>query len=153
VGCQQASWSEDDNSPLIISSAQSGTITLAGQYDTVLVKIVEGSSSLVGAFDLQINGDTGANYEYVTVGGTETTGASAIELAGDWGHSVGQVITMSGEWGAEWSCNTGVQRARSNRSLAGNNSSVTSPLDSITIKDDGSKSGSLTARVYGVTSQ
>jgi len=138
---------EDDNSPLTISSAISGSITLSDTYEVVYLIQTEGSGN-AGVYEMQVNGDTGTNYDYELNDGTETSGASAIP-AGVWSQCVGNTFTLSGSWSGGWSLGVR-QQSIANVAVSAQNSNITSPLTSITIQDDGGENASATFRVLGV---
>lgn len=72
-------WVEDGNSPATASAANSVSITLASSYDEVMVFATAVDQSGTDAdVNMQVNGDTGANYRFVDQGGTRTTGASSF---------------------------------------------------------------------------
>jgi len=141
-----AKWTEDANSPLFINGSTSGTITLDGEYDAVQL-IMTGGTGNTEVLDMQINGDTGANYDYLDNGDNTTSGATAWEGVSISARSVGQIITLSGRFG-EMTMGTSVHAFASGRTVGGRNTNVNSPLESITIKSGSSFTSEFT--VFGL---
>lgn len=131
-------FKEDDNSPLEILGESSGTITLADEYDAVKMIMTGTDSGPTELLDMQINGDTGSNYEYVDNGDNTTSGATSWEGVAISNRSVGQHITLSGSWGNAVTFGTSVHGQSGGRTIGGRNNSVPSPLNSITIKSSSS---------------
>ena len=149
VASQQSElhWTEDPNSPLTISGSNSGSITLSNTYDEVLLIIKSGSGNQWVA--TRCNGDTGTNYRYVDVSGTVTTGASEINKIISPGVAAGQIVTLTGSWSERFGLSTANHWVGSGSAVAGNNTGVTSPLDSLTFVDIGGGTFDLTIEVYG----
>lgn len=146
-------WTEDANSPLTVSASSTGTITLSGQYPTVKCIIESDTSATAGSdIDLQINGDTGANYATRLWSGNSSAD-SFVKAAFRTGFGAGTEIIMSGEWGTNWSCGFmgGGDAGINGKAIAGSNTNVTSPLDSITLMDDAANNFSVTMSVYGLS--
>jgi hypothetical protein len=66
-------YEEDDNSPLTASGTSSASVSLSKSYDQV---ILMSSFDVVGYNELQVNGDTGSNYERVNLDGTSSSGVT-----------------------------------------------------------------------------
>lgn len=146
-------WTEDANSPLTVSASSSGTITLSGQYPTVKCIIESDTSATAGRdIDLQINGDTGANYATRLWSGSSSADLF-VKAAFRTGFAAGTEIIMSGEWGTNWSCGFmgGGDAGINGKAIAGSNTNVTSPLNSITLMDDAANNFSVTMSVYGLS--
>lgn len=146
---------EDNNSPLTGSGSATYTINLADQWDQVKVEIEDLTNTSGGATTaiLQVDGDTGTNYDHSNYGGGSSTGASNIPLTdGTFADTfvIEGDIVMSGAWDNAWSCRLDLFFEDNNDRQAehGANASVTSPLDSITIGVSGT-SCDLDARVFG----
>lgn len=141
-------WEEDDNSPLIINSETGDSISLAKNYDIVKVLVV--SSGAAVDVDMQVNGDTGSNYDFVLEDGT--TGATGTEwpdiLKAD--IAAGSTITLTGNNADAIGMQVeSVNMFRSSRTSHGTNLNVSTPLDSIRLFSADSSTFSLTAHVYG----
>lgn len=141
-------WKEDGNSPLSISSASSGSITLASSWDAIMCIVTSTGGS--GVIDMRANGDTGANYDYVDLGGTATSGASQWDRVMDIDKASGQTIHLAGKWPSRASIHTNYQGSTTSGMAAGGNSNVTSPLDSITLLHSAGSNFSVTMRVFGI---
>lgn len=142
-------WEEDDNSPLIISGTNTGTITLAGEYDEVKCRVT--STGGAGKFvAMRVNGDTGGNYTEIDLTGAQNTGQSQLSNVLYTGAARGQVIEMTGSWTEDFGVNTGILSAASTSGVqVGENTAVTSPLDSITFFQEGANNIELTVEVFG----
>jgi len=76
-------WTEDPNSPLTVSNAQSGTITLSQTYTHLrLIGFVQNSGNIADFIQLRANGET-SDYVVRTDTGTRVTGLSGARLAAD----------------------------------------------------------------------
>lgn len=142
-------WTEDGNSPLSISGATSGSITLASSYKAVKVIVVDTGQNNE-AMGMRVNGDTGANYDYVALDGTLTTGASQFDGVVTTQETDGQVMQLAGDWGANFNAFFGQPSTNNSRALSGENANITSPLDSIELRGAASNVD-VTARVYGLS--
>lgn len=144
-------WTEDANSPLTISSTDTGTITLASNYPLIQLVCTGDSSSTTGtAVQLRVNGVT-SGYETVLTNGNPFTEGFARQL---WwsGSGVGARTTFAGQFTVDWG---GANEAPTLQSTYGHtadsfgNPSVTSPINSITLFNNSANNFSATARVYG----
>lgn len=71
-------WTEDGNSPFTVTGANSISGTLASDYDQVLLALKSTDTNGNGNnVSMQVNGDTGSNYDNFDVTGAETSGASS----------------------------------------------------------------------------
>lgn len=139
-------WVEDANSPFTGSGADTHTYTVAGNHDKLLV-MVDCEATTNGRY-IQVNGDTGTNYNYVDNSNTTTTGAtrwnlgSFLDLAkvtafefSEIGVGIGlSVIDASGYAG---------------NLISGRNQNVTSPITQFTVSEGGGTTFDITAKVYG----
>lgn len=150
-------WDEDGNSPLDASGAQSHTYNLTGEYDMVLV-VIENFQNTSGGnqrLKARLNGDNGANYDFVTASGNVYTDSTQFGLLdaslADGNHVNGQLV-INGRWSK--SCGFGFTGGGTDgiRTVldTGVNKDITSPLDSITFYGSNGNV-SVTAHVYGVT--
>lgn len=138
-------WEEDANSPITVSNAQSGSITLNGTYDVVKVVVVDGDSG--GFVHGRVNGDSGSNYNYVDVSGNQTNSDTEWGLLYDNG-SPGAVFYISGRWTDRCGFVGAQNGSSTTMAFGGNNSNVTSPLDSIELRN--TVNMNTTAHVFGV---
>jgi len=140
-------WAEDDNSPLTISNSSTGQITLNDTYDWVTC-FVQDSSDNGTPISVRVNGDSGSNYFYRETDGSSTANASEWpQVANDSGFS-GQRLSIAGRWSGD--CGLFNQPlVDSSRVISGNNSSVISPLDSITFLNTTGTNFDATVHVYG----
>lgn len=154
-GTNVPGWVEDGNSPLSFSGGQSTTYTLSGTYDRVIVKVDEwrntaGQQNL----ELQINGDTGANnYNRRRVDGSIQSDVGFWNVANnlDSGGHVSGDFRFDGRWTTHatyTATDIGVTDVGAWRAVGGNNTAVSSPLDSITFRGE-SGSIAVDANVYG----
>jgi|AntRauMinimDraft_3_1070383.scaffolds.fasta_scaffold04076_2 hypothetical protein len=127
-------WTEDANSPGAVSGQETYTVTLDGAYDLVLLDVrvlADGSNGEVG---LTLNGDSGANYDYTTYNGSTTTGASEIKLSSDQRRVEAASLLITGRWNDRAIATTQNGLASGVEAQVANNSNITSPLTSITIR-------------------
>lgn len=144
-------FTEDANSPLTISGSDSGSITLDGTYDVIRCIFISDSSSTTGnGIDLQVNGVT-TGYETRLSGGGQSAD-SFIKRVFLSGYSVGTEIMMAGSWDTNWALGIdgGECPTVNNTATKGANTSITSPVDSITLLDDAANNFSVTVRVEGI---
>jgi len=147
-------WTEDPGSPAATTSGSSVTLTLSNTYDLVLchAKCIGGSGNFAN-LDLQINGDTGTNYNAYTVTGVKSTGdsrwASAIRSNG--GGEPRGMFLLSGRWGngAGYKSMGLAHDPTAGIAVYGWNKNVTSPLDSITLTAGGTTLDSIELEAYG----
>jgi len=148
-------WTEDGNSPFSVTSTEDPTYTLASSYDLIWVLIGDIDGMGGGAtLGLQVNGDTGTNYNYLSADGTQTTASDkiAIEESVSASRSLTGWISMTGN-AAE--SNFGVHSAipatgaTTDGLQYGVKEPTTFPINQFTFTTGGS-SVDVTARVYGV---
>jgi len=144
-------WTEDANSPGSATNVGSFTFTLAGTFDVVrcYLKISEVAGS-VQVLNMQVNGDTGANYRYRTTRGTLTTGDTNWDTIGFLrsNNTNRFIVDLEGRWGNRiemGNCITG----ESNVILGASNAAVSSPLDSITVFGNAGNITVDSMEVYG----
>lgn len=148
-------WEEDGNSPVTVTNASSASITLAGTYDEVVIRVkMEPPAGTFASVICQINGDTGTNYRQFNVDGTTNTGASKWKITqADDAAPIVAGAWITGRWGNEAVIRNprGVLgNGSASMGHGGDNSAVTSPLDSITVSDDGGNTmDAITLEVFG----
>lgn len=136
-------YEEDDNSPINVTNTSSVTFSLADSADGVLIIPQDDLSASFN--QLQVNGDTGANYDYVDTSDAETQGknqwdipnlqrVSKLKLMGVRGNKINFGLSLTGSFTAETD--------------RGENRNVTAPITQITLKDDGGVTRDAKARVY-----
>lgn len=150
-GTSGGRWTEDANSPLTISSTDTGTITLASNYPLIQVVCTDDPSSTTGTtVQLRVNGVT-SSYETTLTNGNPFTEGFVRQV---WwsGSGTGARATFAGQFDTDWG---GGNEAPTLQSTYGHtadsfgNPSVTSPIDSITLFNNAANNFSATARVYG----
>jgi len=148
-------WEEDPNSPVSDASGSVSSIqvTLADTYDVVRVVAKGDYSGDFANLQIQVNGDTGTNYNARDTDGGETRGVSFWPIATltDTGpNTVVGSCHISGRFQEQCAvCNVpGAARASSFPTQHGDNTNVTGPLDSVTVRYPfGADSGVV--EVYG----
>jgi len=70
-------WEEDPNSPFDISGSVSSQFSLADSYTAVKMIWTNGGTVNL-TLSVEVNGDSGSNYTFIDLGGTQTTGAVAF---------------------------------------------------------------------------
>lgn len=135
------SWEEDANSPLTSSNSTSATYTVSGDYD---IYTLISDPSNTGYFKLQLNGDTGDNYDWRADDGTKTTGVDHIQVPRC--PTRGQILIVPSS--NEISTAHVVGGSYTGEGVGGTNDTVNSPLTSFTLSDSSQRS--TTVRVYGM---
>lgn len=144
-------WSLDGNSPQTTTSVTSDTYTLAGTYDLVMIHMqVESLSDFSNSLELRANGDSGSNYNYVTTGGTQTTGANSISRIFQLGANQSRTtqIACDGRFNG-WSGGQTPPGSSTQVAIGWGNGNITSPLDSLTLFSAGSNQFDITWEVFG----
>lgn len=146
-------WTEDANSPKTVTNTDQGIdYSLANTYDLVLIFVRMDADGIGRPIEVQVNNDTGNNYDRFRTNGSEDIGFSEIEIREVTDGGVGAVsVVMSGRWGADkWTMGqpTPINSA-GYYPQAAQNTSVEGPLDSIQIKTSSTSVAELTMEVYG----
>jgi hypothetical protein len=137
-------YDEDDNSPIDVSSTSSTTYSVAGTYDEIVL-LSRRSAGL--AFDeVQVNGDTGSNYENVRNDDSSTTADRWTPIP-RLAYSGPTFIT--GGDGTRITISPTSSGTSTGQTVGGQNTSITPPINQITLSDsfDGSRDAFI--RVYG----
>lgn len=134
-------WQEDGNSPLEVNAATSATYTLAESWDHILIL----ARPKRGFTSLQINGDTGTNYDYTTESGTDTNGASKFPLQEPTARYY--IFLSSNSAQSIFRCGTATQ---GDRIVMGRNGSETGGITKIKLLDPGPSDVTNTYRIYGL---
>lgn len=137
-------YEEDANSPIDVSSTASTQYTVSGSYREVI--IIPDRSEL-GFDQVQANGDTGSNYNYLDESDTQTTGQTewdvprAIEwqYLNIWDERSGNSFRMAVPQGA----------SATGRTIRGDNTNLGGTINTITFSDSGGTTRNFKARVYG----
>lgn len=151
-------WSEDANSPIdLTGQTGSHTFNLDGTYDEILLHglrfIYTGTDG--AGFAIQVNSDTGSNYDRQNEDGSTTTGSSNVDFGVNLNQNQGYRgdIRMDGRWDHAWVVDSKLVRTHglgSTRAVKAKNNSVSGPLDTITfLTPFGSETYDLQAEVYG----
>lgn len=133
-------WEEDANSPVTASGSSSLSGTLSGEYDAVKLvpTLISGDNSNAQDLQLTVNGDTGANYGYVSVGGSTSTGQSNLVVARGVPNSGGVFgeMVLGGKFSSGNFYFTGPVAGGGliNTAIHGYNNNISSPLDSFTFQ-------------------
>jgi len=134
-------YQEDGNSPINVAGTTSLTYTLDDPTDHIII-IPE--TTTVGFGALQVNGDTGANYDYVDNADTVTTGETDWDIPQFPENSESLSIMSRRTNGIKFRAKP--NRAQSGLVIYGGNTNVTSPITQFTFI--GSQNRDLKARVY-----
>lgn len=142
-------WTEDGNSPITFAGATSKqTFNLNQSADAIEIIVL--SSGGNDTLELQVNGDTNANYDFISVGGTQTLGAdgfgNVVRATSAPGARIGLSGRFDGRLGA-WAVRGGASTGGFSQ---GRNTNVSSPISSISFTPENANSVDLTARVYGL---
>lgn len=136
-------YDEDDNSPLDVSGTSSTTYTVGQDFDEV---IVIPDMANPGFDELQVNGDTGSNYDYVDNSDTQTTGQTEFSIpffGRMWYLTVRDVSDRVRIGVALAHSNTGITVGGQNSNLGGNG------INSLDFSDSGGSNRTAKARIYG----
>lgn len=146
-------WEEDGNSPVSISGKNSETVNLSGSYDLVMVSISQPENETTNEDDLeiQVNGDTGTNYDVVNNDGSISADESSVSplILDDGGEPGYAIIKICGRWKGK--CVGEIIGGAIGGAYAKgfNNTSVTSPLSSITVFTDAGNNFSADLEILG----
>lgn len=137
-------YEEDDNSPFEFTGESSQTFTLSQNFSHVVV--LYDTAENIGVNQLQVNGGTGSNYEFVDNSDTQSTGQTewtipySDESAGfeliDGGNKIAMKVSLM-------SSRTGQTIAGKNENLGGNG------INQFTVSDSAGSNRTFRARVYG----
>lgn len=144
-------FTEDANSPLTLNSTNTGTITLDGTYDVVrMVGITDNSSATGTRFDLRVNGNSDI-YDTVFKNGNASSDGFAKGFFNT-GFAQGHVAYLSGDWDNHFSVGATNGGGPCNQTTLDTscNTTVTAPLDSITLFDDAANNATVTYIVEGI---
>jgi hypothetical protein len=136
-------WTEDGNSPSSLSGSSSYTFTLADTFDVVLISIMDFdfSGDPGEQLSMQVNGDTGSNYNRRGGDGGFTSGETNWPLevlsTSNSVRSQGNIVLeIDGRWNKN--VRMGNHKAfSSNNTEYGINLNVTSPLDQFSLFSGG----------------
>lgn len=146
-------WTEDPNSPMVLSGESSPTISLSSTYDEVLVRIHDlswdGSGS--STFYMTANGGTSGGYD------TELTGGMSESDTGNWtlveeawqSQGVYGEMKLTGTWSRYCHIHANIG-ATGSTLVSGDNDTISSPLTSLTLSLGG-PSMQGTIEFYGRT--
>jgi len=150
-------WQEDSASPFSFSDSATSQVTLGSSYDFVKVFIeIKPASGTSASVSLQVNGDTGTNYDQINIDASTTTGRSDWLLADGLDESVDRAVT--GELFFDAAAQTTLfynQLAFDDREFTtglcdrGGNENTTGSLSSFTVQSSGG-GFNITGRVYGL---
>lgn len=148
-------WTEDPNSPASFSGSNSYTFTLSGEYDKVRVNLhnLQNATSNNDSLTLRVNGDSTTNYAERQTDGTTSTADQQWAIANlNSGRETPLVeLTLTGRWPNRLKIHN---RPMVGPTLAGlvhwgEQTSVTSPLDSITLLSFQSNNFSVDVEAFG----
>jgi hypothetical protein len=134
-------YEEDDNSPIDVTNVSSTTFTLANSADDIIIIPEAG----VGVHeDLQVNGDTGSNYDNTDSSDSETTGESQFVIKRLRNRAFVQISdTRLGSVGFR----APPVASGPATNIRGENSNISAPITQFTISDS-SFTSDIRARVY-----
>jgi len=137
VGGNAPDWTQDGNSPLTAQNTDSERYTLDGTFDrlSIFVDVTNQTSSATN-MDLRINRDAGNNYDYLTAGGTRTTGDTKIPKIDTLraSQSTNFRLHMTGRFSEALKGGVDYHEASLSSVQGFRNDGITSPVDSFTIK-------------------
>jgi len=136
-------YEEDDNSPIDVSDISSVTFTPAGSWDEL---IILDDHEGTGFNECQVNGDTSANYDYLTNADAQTTGASEWSIPRA---SERSRLHLIGDRNAAIRFTTPLSSRNTGLPITGRNTNVGGDITQFTLKDGAGSNRSLRARVFG----
>jgi hypothetical protein len=128
-----------------VSNTTSTTYSVSGTYDELIIMGTSGESGL-GFDQLQVNGDTGSNYDTVDNADNLTTGQTEWSISRVYRREYLHVMDLNGD---RLTFNAPLAGASTGNGIAGENANVSGPISQITLSDAGGSSRSLKARVFG----
>jgi hypothetical protein len=134
-GGSDLQWTKDSASPES-TSQQITTINLDGEYDQILLQMRILATGSNGYLEIQLNGDTGSNYNYVRYDGSNTTGATNINITDD--HRRVENLSLLFDGRFKDSCTVKTISGIKTRfeTSVGSNPNISSPLNTIEIDDE-----------------
>jgi hypothetical protein len=148
-------WSEDANSPFESPDGSELTAALGSDYDIIRIHAKSAHSSGGGVIihRLQVNGDTGQNYQ-----AREGDGASSTQDSwkffgvddGETGFSTA-TLTTGAAFGSAITFAPEPNPVNASAVVAGENETIGPDINSITVTSDSANIDSLKMRVYGVS--
>lgn len=127
------------------TSTTTTTYTVSGTYDEIIVLSDVTSGS--GYDQLQVNGDSDANYDFVTNADAQTTGATQWDVAKL--PSQTHKLHVAGLEGNRINFATPVTTGNTARPVGGRNLNVSPPITQLTFFDGSGRNRSLEAIVCG----
>lgn len=145
-------WTEESGSPYTASATDSISISNLDSFDIVLVELkvaVDAGSANGISPEIQVNGDTGTNYDYYQHNGGTTNDASAWELSSAFPGETGRAIFTLHDYGEQVNFNVRLSVGNNSSTEGGRNTNITGPISSIDISESDTASGSWTVNVFG----
>ena len=141
-------WVEDGNSPHNFA-VDGGTYTLVGEYDEVMVRYF-GNQTGSERLRLRINGDTGSNYDRITVDNQSFENNDEIDLF-SLSEDIRGGFVISGRWQSNCILMVDQRATFGIGILQAQNDSVTSPLQTLDFRQDDETEASFDCdiEVYG----
>lgn len=138
-------YEEDDNSPHSVAGVSSTTYTVANTFREVV--ILQSPNSGAGFNKLQVNGDSGANYDTVTNADTRTSGATEWSIPyGSWRQ---RLVIRTPNSGNRMKFGAVLADAQTGTGIAGDNGNIGGTIDQFTLFDGGGATRTTKFRVYG----
>lgn len=126
----------------IDETTSSTTYSVGGSYrDLVLV-----AGDATGVDEMQVNGDTGANYDFNDQSDTETTGANQWTIPRG---SERAVLWLKAQGTARIRMGIVPVGSRTGKTVGGRNDNISGDIDQFTLKDSGGTNRDIKVRVYG----
>jgi len=127
-------WTKDSASP-DSTSQQITTINLDGEYDQILLQMRMLATNNNGYLEIQLNGDTGSNYNYVRYDGSNITGDANINITNDQRRVENVSLLFDGRFKDSCTVKTISGIKTKLETSIGNNTNISSPLNTIEIDD------------------
>jgi len=137
-------WEEDPNSPFTASNTTSKQFTLANDKDMV---VLIPARQNIGHKGLQVNGDSGSNYDKVDNNDTVNTGSDRWTFP-SFPRSYTRITLIANFSRGAIGMNAEPAFAQSGDTVYGSNGNVRPPINSFTVIDSSSRS--VTYEAYGV---
>lgn len=137
-------WERDGNSPFVATNTPSATYTFATNWDEVLLFFV---NDFFGFDQMQVNGDTSANYDHRDSSDTRTTGSNQWPIPNS-RETNGIRLRVDNDANVirQYVFSTNVN---TNQPVAGGNNNFSAPLTQFTLLNSGGFNRSAEVEVFG----
>lgn len=147
----EAGWKADGNSPVAVSGVSSYKYVVADEYDQYFITFEPEAGTNSINLDMQINGLTGTDYNYVDYSGSKTSGDTVFSTVAYTATGSRRTFAMmcSGRWSGNFNVGNLISDGGTNRFNVGDHTNSTGPLDSFTFLEQNGYSFDLVLNVYG----